>query len=123
MKDKFLIKLGDRIRNIGCAQRLTQEILAEESDLTPKYVGQIERAEVNATIGSFKKIAYGLGVSLSELFSFPDSGISVTKKELLVAKFIGFIKDAEEEKIEVIDEIIENIFNWLKRMEDNNMKN
>ncbi len=119
MKNKFLIKLGDRIRNIRSAEGLTQEILAEKSNLTPKYIGQIERAEVNPTIGSLKKIAYGFGISLSNLFSFPTSGIPVTKKELLVAKFIGFIQETKEERVEIIDEIIEDIFKWMKKMKDN----
>ncbi|MFH1564106.1 MAG: helix-turn-helix domain-containing protein [Nitrospirota bacterium] len=118
MKKEILIELGERIRSLRKHQGLSQETLAEKADMNPKYIGQIERGEVNSSVNTLQKVAIGLGATLSDLFSFLDTRIPATNKELLVAKFIGFIKDAKEERIEVIEEIIENIFNWMKKIED-----
>ena len=65
--------LGQRIRNYRTAKGLSQEKLAELSGCHPTYIGQIERAEKNATVESIEKIASALGVSLSTLFERLDT--------------------------------------------------
>ena len=65
--------LGQRIRNYRTAKGLSQEKLAELSGCHPTYIGQIERAEKNATVESIEKIASALGVSLSTLFEKLDT--------------------------------------------------
>jgi len=60
--------LGQRIRNYRIAKGLSQEKLAELSGCHPTYIGQIERAEKNATIESIEKISLALNVPLSKLF-------------------------------------------------------
>lgn len=61
-------ELGMRIRHYRKAQKITQEQLAEISDLHPTYIGQLERGEKNATVESIYKIALGLNISMSKLF-------------------------------------------------------
>ena len=63
-------KLGDRIRRLRKARRLTQAALAERAGMDAKYIGQIERAETNTTLAMLDRIAAGLGITLSELFAF-----------------------------------------------------
>jgi len=63
-------KLGDRIRRLRKAHRLTQAALAERAGMDAKYIGQIERAETNTTLAMLDRIAAGLGITLSELFAF-----------------------------------------------------
>ena len=65
--------LGRRIRNYRTAKGLSQEKLAELAGCHATYVGQIERGEKNATIGSIEKISAALNVSLSKLFEKLDS--------------------------------------------------
>lgn len=60
--------LGQRIRNYRTAKGLSQEKLAELSGTHPTYIGQIERAEKNATVESIQRIALALEVPLSRLF-------------------------------------------------------
>ena len=50
---------------------LTQEELAEKSDLHPTYIGQVERGERNLSLGCIEKLTNGLGVEIKELFVFP----------------------------------------------------
>ena len=48
--------LGQRIRNYRTEKGWSQEKLAELAGCHPTYIGQIERAEKNATIESIEKI-------------------------------------------------------------------
>lgn len=47
---------------------MSQETLAELSNLHPTYIGQLERGEKNASIESIEKICNGLKISIYELF-------------------------------------------------------
>ena len=67
MKDLTTI-IGKRIRTYRLQKGLSQEKLAELSDCHPTYIGQLERGEKNATIGSIWKISKALEVPLSTLF-------------------------------------------------------
>ncbi|MNO41509.1 helix-turn-helix protein [compost metagenome] len=49
---------------------LSQEQLAERSDLHTNYVGQVERREKNLTLETLEKVVGGLDISLEELFRY-----------------------------------------------------
>lgn len=61
--------LGVQIRNLRKAKELTQEELGEKADLSYKYVGELERGQVNVSIDSLVRIADALGVKIGDLFS------------------------------------------------------
>lgn len=66
---KIQMELGMRIRYYRKQRKLSQEKLAELCSLHPTYIGQLERAEKNATIETLYHIARGLNISLSQLFA------------------------------------------------------
>ncbi len=63
------IALGQRIREERCKLNLTQEKLAEDVDLTPAYIGQIERGERKVTLEKLVAIVNRLGVSVDYVIS------------------------------------------------------
>lgn len=63
----MLLRLGKRVRELREATGLSQEAFADKCGLDRTYVGGIERGERNAAVLSLKKLAKGLGVTLSEL--------------------------------------------------------
>ena len=67
-KDAELVELGQRVRVLRQNAGLTQESLADQSDLHWSYVGQIERGERNLTYKNILKLARGLGMSPASLF-------------------------------------------------------
>ncbi len=77
--------LGQRIRHYRKQQKMSQEQLAEFSDLHPTYIGQIERGEKNATIESIYKISTALKIPISTLleklneYHVPASDIDTSK--------------------------------------------
>lgn len=66
-KQKILIQLGERVREIRKKKGLSQEELAYKADLHRTYIGMIERAEKNITLLNIEKIANALEVDIKEL--------------------------------------------------------
>lgn len=59
--------LGETVRARRKKARLSQEQLAEKSDLTRNYIGDIERAEKKITLETLAKIAKALKCRVREL--------------------------------------------------------
>ena len=60
--------IGERIRMYRNRKKLSQEKLGELADLHPKYIGQLERGERNATLVTVEKVARALDVPFEVLF-------------------------------------------------------
>lgn len=56
------IVFGNRVRELRLQRRLSQEKLAELSELHRNYVGGIERGERNVSLLNIVKLAHGLKV-------------------------------------------------------------
>lgn len=54
--------LGAQVREIRRARGLTQEALAEQLEVTPRYLAGVERGERNLTLDSVDALAEQLGV-------------------------------------------------------------
>jgi transcriptional regulator with XRE-family HTH domain len=63
-KEAFLISLGMHIRQIRESKNLSQQSLADISNLPKTTIGRIERAEINATIMTLVKIASALEIEI-----------------------------------------------------------
>jgi transcriptional regulator with XRE-family HTH domain len=62
-------KLGERIRELRKSAELTQEKFGELSGLSYKFIGELERGQVNVSLDSLAKIAEALKVKVGDLFS------------------------------------------------------
>ena len=61
------VKFGERIREERLKRNLSQEELAARAGVHRTYIGMIERAEKNITLGNIEKLAKALGVPIEEL--------------------------------------------------------
>jgi len=68
---ELLVGLGAKIRAVRKGKKLSQEKLAELSNLHPTYISDIENGKVNASIYSYYQIAQALTIPLSELVVMP----------------------------------------------------
>lgn len=94
---KLLKILGERIRTIRKAQRMSQERLAELSGLHPTYISNIEQGKVNASIYSFYMVVHALGIPFSELVSFPSGKTNkITENEL--AALLSQVRSLDRKK-------------------------
>ena len=62
--------IGKRVKIERIKQDISQERLAELSDLHRSTLGLIENGKISPTLDSIAKIAGALGVSLSEIVEF-----------------------------------------------------
>lgn len=66
--DKFLLKLGSRIKSIRKAQNVAQVTLASRCGIEKASMSRMEAGKSNPTILTLKKVSGALGVPMSELF-------------------------------------------------------
>ncbi len=69
MADEIVIKLGNRIKELRLKTGMSQEKFALYIGMDRTYLASVERGKRNISILNIKKIADGLDISLSDLFS------------------------------------------------------
>lgn len=84
-------EVGKRIRTVRKAKGITQEQVGERADLNYKFIGKIERGEVNPSIETLSAIADALNISLSQFFA-DDWQLPIDYQ--LLPQDIQLIKDA-----------------------------
>ena len=67
---QIMYKLGNKIRIERKKRKLSQEKLAELSDLNRNFIGMIERGETNITVKKLESIANAFELNIKELFEF-----------------------------------------------------
>lgn len=68
MSKRDLQKFGKKLKFLRLEKGLTQLELAEILDMSPNFVGMIERGERNTTVENVFKIARALNIKPSNLF-------------------------------------------------------
>ncbi|MCM1004271.1 MAG: helix-turn-helix domain-containing protein [Candidatus Gastranaerophilales bacterium] len=71
MSKRDLQKFGKRLKSLRIDHDLTQLELAEILDMSPNFIGMIERGERNTTVENVFKIARALNIKPSNLFEEP----------------------------------------------------
>lgn len=66
--DNIKKDLGKRIREIRKLKGLTQEELGERANLNYKFIGELERGNVNISLDSLSRIATTLDIHIADLF-------------------------------------------------------
>ena len=76
----FQKAFGKNLRELRRHRAMTQETLAEKSELSLQHVGAIERGVGNPTLNSVERIANALDISIGELFVL--DGFNLTPEKL-----------------------------------------
>jgi transcriptional regulator with XRE-family HTH domain len=100
--------LGRRVRELREASGLTQEQLAEKSELHPNYIGRIERAQSNVSLEIIQKIAWGLRVELSSIFEWDEPAESETLQKIQL-----MLKTWNDQQLKVMLDHIEGLHPWF----------
>src|SRR5919198_3166374 len=62
------VDVGERLRAIRRLRRCTLRTVSERSGLSESFLSQVERGRSSASIGSLRRIAVALGVTVADLF-------------------------------------------------------
>jgi len=101
---KLVEKIGLRVRKLRKAQNLTQEHLAEKAEISYKYLGEIERGEINPGIINLSKIARGLALPLKEIVNvdMESSSEESSLREEILGLLAGKIPDDLKKALRVL---------------------
>src|SRR5205807_3858370 len=62
------VDVGERLRDIRRSRRATLRTIAERAGVSESFLSQVERGKASASIGSLRRIANALGVTVADLF-------------------------------------------------------
>ena len=97
---------------------LTQAQLAERSAVSENFVGSVERGICSPSLTTLGRIANTLGVTLSELFDFPEEQTAPPEETEQALKDLFLIaRKADTEDIHLIRDIGRMILNTHKSEE------
>lgn len=99
------ILVGKRIRSLRKLRDLSQEQLAEQADISSKYLGEIERGRSNLTIDILEKLSAALEVTVVDFFAFQhESSRAILKQEIQ-----SLIKRANDKELKTIFRVLKSI--------------
>lgn len=67
LSDAYLRQLGERVRGHRARRGLTRKMLAQASEISERYLAQLEHGEGNISILLLRQVARALGVTLGDL--------------------------------------------------------
>lgn len=101
------VLLGRRIREIRMAKGLTQEKLGSKSEISYKFVGEIERGLQNPSFDTLEKIARALEVDLYELFRFEQE---VPNRKDIEARMAKILKGISEDDLRQLFFVLRGLY-------------
>lgn len=102
-------RIGVEIRSRRKAMKWSQEKLAEEADINPKYLSEIERGSANPSITIFFKIASALKVTPNDLFETGKSAENKHDPRILSEKLFELLKGKPKLQIEFIKRLVNEV--------------
>ena len=100
-------RLGRRTRELRREQKLTQTELAAKIGMNYRYVGAVERGEVNVTTDNVERIAEGLGIPPYRLFLFSPSEKRRSDEEMTDEHLRAMLRRAGPEVKELIGHVLQ----------------
>lgn len=114
------VKLGKRIRNIRKEKGLTQESLAEKSDLSANHISHIERANTKVALPTLIQIVNALEITTDDVLCD-----SITKAKMpYVNKICSLAADCNEKEIRIFCAVLETLkesYRDINNMENNKL--
>lgn len=104
-----LERIGNIIREARINQGLTQEELAELVDVTPAYIGHIERNQRSFSLQTLVKLVTELDIDMNYLFS---ENVP-TGEEQVIAEFKQLIKGKPLRTQEAVLDIVRTALKYL----------
>ena len=103
------IRIGNIIRDARTNKKMTQEQLAEAVDITPAFIGHIERGGRSLSLTSLVGIANVLSIPMSYLFA--DDDISFDEKTMTA--FAQLIEGRTDKSKSAVLDIVRTALEYL----------
>lgn len=104
------MKIGEKIKLLRMQHNLTQEELADRSELTKGFISQVERELTSPSIATLVDILQSLGTSLQDFFNhevpekvvFSKDDVAVKSDAELKSEFSWLVPNAQKNAMEPI---------------------
>jgi transcriptional regulator with XRE-family HTH domain len=104
------IRIGKLIKKVRKESHMTQEELAEKSNLSVNFISRMERtANQNVSFKNIESMAKALGISIMDLVRIEDS--ETEQHGLYLTKLLGILEGMDQLKAE---ELCKNIIDIIK---------
>ncbi len=94
---------GIRVKELRKNRGLSQEELAEKTDISSKYLSRVEMGQHFPSIDTLESLAKALQVELKDFFEFAHEAKSSRE---LRETLSGMLKEADEEKLRLLVKIV-----------------
>ena len=101
--------VGKRIKIVRQRSGLTQDQLAEQVGLSPKYISGIERGVENPTMDTLLRLAKVLGVESYDLFLF---GESEESEKVLRKGIEKMVREADRGKLQLYFDVMRKVLEF-----------
>ena len=112
--DALIRKIGVEIRSRRKALGWSQEKLAEEANINPRYVSKLERFLSNPSATTLVRIATALKVSPNDLLDLSASGEHIPDPKILFEKLIQLLKGKPKLQMELLKRLLDETARLLK---------
>lgn len=107
MEMKIKELTGLRIKELRRSKGMSQEILAEKTGISSKYLSSIERGKENPTFDTFIKLAEALNIELAEVFNFSHEDKSSKELRTFIT---DLIKVGTDERLKLTAKIVKALY-------------
>jgi XRE family aerobic/anaerobic benzoate catabolism transcriptional regulator len=90
--DPFLQRLGEKVRTMRSRRGMSRKVLARHSDVSERYLAQLEAGEGNCSIQLLRRIADAMSVPVADLV---DNRPERPLEAMLLDQFLGRLTPAE----------------------------
>jgi len=94
---------GKRVRALRKNKGLSQEELAEKTDISSKYLSRVEMGQHFPSIDTLDKLANALKVEVKDFFEFAHEARSSRELREILS---GLLKETDEEKLRLLVKIV-----------------
>ena len=106
MEDNY--NVGNRVRDLRLLKGFSQEQLALLAEITPTYLGLVERNAKNPTLKVIQQICNALNISLSDFFA--DTVEINNSLDATTVQIIAQLSNRTQEEKEMILQITKDMF-------------
>lgn len=92
--DLFLQQLGQRVRNLRARRGMTRKNLAQDSEVSERYLANLEQGNGNISINLLRQVAHALNTELTYLVSAQDSH---TPEVSLITQFVSELESEDQQ--------------------------
>lgn len=114
-KNKMLQLIGNKIKLARIKKGLTQELLAEKCDVTPKYISTLENGKTAGSVPLIICICNVLEITPNYIFS---SVLNTEKNniiEIIDPQIITFYAKLKDENKDFVNKTITHLYNMQKK--------